>query len=70
MLSVKTDLRPPVVPFYPFLGEGFPIKIDYSKKGTLILPSLLEDLEEEEAEFRSTCTVLEIKFVELPRKHE
>ena len=33
----------PVLPFYPFLGEGFPTKIDYRKKGTLILTSLLED---------------------------
>ena len=30
--------------FYPFLGEGSPTKIDDRKKGTLILPSLLEDL--------------------------
>ena len=35
---------PPVVPFYPFSGEGSPTKIDYSKKGTLILTSPLEDL--------------------------
>ena len=28
----------------PFLGEGSPTKIDYRKKGTLILSSLLEDL--------------------------
>ena len=27
-----------------FLGEGSPTKIDYRKKGTLILTSLLEDL--------------------------
>ena len=26
-------LGPPVVPFYPFLGEGSPTKIDYRKKG-------------------------------------
>ena len=32
------------MPFYPFLGEGSPTKIDYRKKGTLILTSLLEDL--------------------------
>ena len=31
--------------FYPFLGEGSPTKIDYRKKGTLILTSLLENLE-------------------------
>ena len=38
-------LGPPVVPCYPFLGEGSPTKIDYRKKvGTLILTSLLEDL--------------------------
>ena len=38
---------PAVVPFYPFLGEGFPTKTDYRKKGTLIiiLTSLLQDLE-------------------------
>ena len=34
------------MPFYPLLGEGSPTKIDYSKKGTLILASLLEDLAE------------------------
>ena len=34
------------MPFYPFLGEGSPIKIDERKKGTLILTSLLEDLAE------------------------
>ena len=38
-------LGPPVVPFYPFFGEGSPTtKIDYRKKGALILSSLLEDL--------------------------
>ena len=37
-------LGPPVVPFYPFLREGSPTKIDYRKMGTLILTSLLEDL--------------------------
>ena len=37
---------PPVVfPFYRFFfGGGFPTKIDYRKKGTLISTSLLEDL--------------------------
>ena len=36
---------PPVVPFFsPFLGEGSHTKIDYRKKGTLVLTSLLEDL--------------------------
>ena len=25
-------LGPPVVPFYPFLGEGSPTKVDYIKK--------------------------------------
>ena len=34
---------PPVVPFYTFLGEASPTKID-RKQGTLILASLLEDL--------------------------
>ena len=39
----RSLLGPPVVPFYPFWGEGSPTKIDYRKKGTLILTSL-EDL--------------------------
>ena len=30
--------------FCPFFGEGSPTRIDYGKKGTLILTSLLEDL--------------------------
>ena len=34
----------PVVPVYPFLGEGSPTKIDYRRKGTPIVTSLLEDL--------------------------
>ena len=29
---------------FPFLGEGSPIKIDYRKKGTIFVASLLEDL--------------------------
>ena len=33
------------MPFYSSLGEGSPTKIDYRKKGTLILTSLLEDLD-------------------------
>ena len=38
-------LGPPVVPFYPFFGQGSPTKIDVLKKvGTLLLTSLLEDL--------------------------
>ena len=41
-----TMLVPPVVPFYPFLGEGSPTKIDYRKKGTHILNSLLEGLDD------------------------
>ena len=36
--------RSPVVPLYPCLREGSTTKIDYRKKGTLILTSLLEDL--------------------------
>ena len=32
----------------PFLGEGSPTKIDYRKKGTLVLTSLLEDLLEKD----------------------
>ena len=39
-------LGPPKVPFYRFFfgWEGSPTKIDYRKKGTLLLTSLLEDL--------------------------
>ena len=38
-------LGPTVVPFLPtFFGEGSPTKNRLQKKGTLILPSLLEDL--------------------------
>ena len=35
------------MPFSPVsvLGEGSPTKIDYRQKGSLILSSLLEDLE-------------------------
>ena len=36
--------RSPSSALLPFLGEGSPTKIDYRKKGTLILASLLEDL--------------------------
>ena len=39
-----TYLGPPVVPFLPYSGEGSPTKIDYPKKGTLVITSLLEDL--------------------------
>ena len=48
----------PAVPFYPFLGEGSPTKMDYRKKATLILTSLLEDLVIYFAEddMKSTCT--------------
>ena len=42
----KRILGPPVVPLLPFFGwEGSPTKIDYRKKGTFILSSLLENLE-------------------------
>ena len=34
------------MPFHPFLGEGSPTKIDYRKKVTLILASLLADLDD------------------------
>ena len=37
--------RPPSSGLLPFFwGEGSPTKIDYSKSGTLIVSSLLEDL--------------------------
>ena len=34
------------MPVYPFWGEGSPTKIDYRKKGTHILTSLLDNLVE------------------------
>ena len=34
MLRRTPKLGPPVVPFYPVLGEGSPTKIDYRNKGT------------------------------------
>ena len=43
--STHQKLGPPVVPFYPFFGGCSPTKIDYRKNGTLVLSSLLEDLE-------------------------
>ena len=45
-MEITCTLGPPLVPFYPFVGEGSPTKIDYRKtKGfTLILTSLLEKL--------------------------
>ena len=45
-VGLKEDqLGPPVVPFLTlFMGEGSPTKIDYRKKGALILTSLLQDL--------------------------
>ena len=33
-----------------FLGESSPTKVDYRKKGTLFLTSLLEDLDKQETE--------------------
>ena len=32
LLSILSILRPPVVPFYLFLGEGSPTKVDYRKE--------------------------------------
>ena len=45
-LSQHWDVVPrsPSSALLPFFGEGFPTKIDYRKKGTLILTSLLDDL--------------------------
>ena len=45
-VGFQVSLGPPVVPFYQlFWGRfGSPTKIDYRKKGTLILTSLLVDL--------------------------
>ena len=42
--SMVVSSRPPSSALLPFVGEGSPTKIDYRKKGTLILTSLLEDL--------------------------
>ena len=38
------------MPFYPFLGEGSPTKINYRKMGALVQTSLLEDLVQEFAD--------------------
>ena len=63
-------LGPPVVPFYPFLGEGSPTKIDYRKKGTLILTSLLEDLVwESVAGQLAGCHSQDAKLETLDRAH-
>ena len=46
VLFFGTRLGPPArCPFSISLGEGSPTQIDYRKKGTLILTSLLENLE-------------------------
>ena len=45
-LRARQVLGPPVVPFYPFGWEASPTKKRLQRKvGTLILTSLLEDLE-------------------------
>ena len=43
---MRSETRSPSSAILPFFGEGSPTKIDYRKKGTLILTSLLEDLGE------------------------
>ena len=45
-LDSRSPTRCPLSDFFSF-GGGSPTKIDYSKKGTLILDSLLEDLLED-----------------------
>ena len=47
VIDKTSSLGAPVMPFFFSLswGEGSPTKIDYRKKGTLILTPLLEDLE-------------------------
>ena len=45
LVPQEPQLGSPVVPFYPFLGEGSPTNIDCRKQGTLVLASLLEDLD-------------------------
>ena len=46
LLMARECLGPPVVPFYPFLGEGSRTKIDYREKRvrTFIRTSLQKDL--------------------------
>ena len=39
-LQEKLKLGPPVVPFYPFLGEGSPTKLDYRTKVGTLNPNL------------------------------
>ena len=50
---VPSRLGPSVVPFYPYLGEGSPTNLDYRRKGTPILPSLLEGPDEQ-----ASCALL------------
>ena len=50
---------------HPFLGEGSPTKIDYRKQSTLILTSLLEDLEYVlifPVDFKRNLSLLDIFF--------
>ena len=58
--STRVTLGPPVVPFCPFLGEASPTKTDYSKKGALILSSLLEDL----------ALIMDRDSMRIPDQHE
>ena len=55
--TVRLSTRSPstVMPFYPFLGEGSPMKMDVRRKGTLILTSLLEDLAPGSVAFAWQC---------------
>ena len=43
-IAPPSQTRSPSIALLPFFGEGSPTKIDYRKKGTLSLTSLLEDL--------------------------
>ena len=44
MINKSHLARSPTSALLPFVGGGSPTKIDYRKKGTLILASLLEEL--------------------------
>ena len=55
------------MPFYTFLEEGSPTKIDYRKKGTLVLTSLLEDLDDQLAAECINLFGLQHQFAHVPR---
>ena len=68
--TMVARLGPPVVPFCLCFGwEGSPTKIDYRKMGTLILNSLLEDLEGDQPQLFDLLPGHPSYFNNLPTGH-